>query len=56
MMQIEERKHKGELLLCKCYYSMRNGKLRITKVRPIKPRKIRKDKGIKKGPNCRTTK
>lgn len=47
-MQIEKRMIDGKLISCKCYYSMRNNKPHITKVRPIKPRKIRSDKGKKR--------
>ncbi len=48
MIQIETRLHKGVVQECKCYYYMRNNKLTIKMIRPIRPRKIRKDKGIKK--------
>ena len=54
MMKIEERMVGGKMVKCKCYYSARNGKMHITKIRPIRPRKPRSDKGKKRGQNIRT--
>lgn len=49
MMRIETRVHKGILCECKCYSSLRNGVYYVTKVRPIRPRKTRSDKGKLRG-------
>ncbi len=49
VMRIDNRLIDGKLVPCKCYFSMRNGREHFKYKRVIKPRKIRKDKGIKRG-------